>query len=256
MGIGNLRNNIAYGGTLTSNMSGTSAGNNSWNLGIALSDSEFQSVSTAGWDASRQADGSLPALPYLHLAARSALIDKGTNVGLPYAGSAPDLGAFETSLTPPTTPTTTPPTTPTTPPTKPTTAPPTTPTTMPPTTPTPPTTATTTPPTTTPPATPAGSRCTASYQLAGSWSGGFQGTVTVTNSGSSTMARWTVRLMFAAGQTVSQVWNGSYTQSGGQVTVMNAGWNGTLPPGATATFGFLANGDGSAPPTVTGCITA
>ena len=95
VGRGTLRNNIAYGGTLTSNMSGTDAAYNSWNLGVTLSDSQFQSVSTAGWDAARQADGSLPVLPSLHLAANSTLIDKGTNVGLPYQGNAPDLGAFE-----------------------------------------------------------------------------------------------------------------------------------------------------------------
>jgi hypothetical protein len=94
-GIGTLRNNIAYGGTLTSNMTGTNASNNTWNLGVALSDAQFQSVSTSGWSAPRQADGSLPVLPYLRLAATSTLIDKGVNVGLPYNGSAPDLGAFE-----------------------------------------------------------------------------------------------------------------------------------------------------------------
>lgn len=42
-----------------------------------------------------QADGGLPMLPHLRPAANSALIDKGTNAGLPYTGSAPDLGAFE-----------------------------------------------------------------------------------------------------------------------------------------------------------------
>jgi hypothetical protein len=97
VGLGTLRNNIAYAGTLTSNMSGTSASYNSWNLGVTMSDAQFQSVSTTGWTASRQSDGSLPALTSLHLAAGSSLIDKGTNVGLPYHGSAPDLGAFETS---------------------------------------------------------------------------------------------------------------------------------------------------------------
>jgi len=95
VGRGTLRNNIAYTGSLTSNMTGTTASNNTWNLGIALSDAQFQSVSTAGWDAARQADGSLPVLPYLRLAATSTLIDKGVDVGLPYLGAAPDLGAFE-----------------------------------------------------------------------------------------------------------------------------------------------------------------
>ncbi|OXM60849.1 right-handed parallel beta-helix repeat-containing protein [Amycolatopsis vastitatis] len=94
-GLGNLRNNIAYKGSLTSNMSGTSTSYNSWNLSVTLSDAQFKSVSTSGWDAARQADGSLPVLPNLRLAANSSLIDKGTNVGLPYNGKAPDLGAFE-----------------------------------------------------------------------------------------------------------------------------------------------------------------
>ena len=95
VGRGNLRNNIAYTGTLTSNLTGASSAYNSWDLGVTLSDSQFQSVSTSGWDAARQGDGSLPALPYLHPTANSAVIDKGTNVGLPYTGQAPDLGAFE-----------------------------------------------------------------------------------------------------------------------------------------------------------------
>jgi hypothetical protein len=95
-GLGTLRNDIAYGGTLTSNMSGANAAYNSWDLNVTMSDAQFQSVSTSGWDAPRRADGSLPALPYLHLASNSTLIDKGVDVGLPYNGRAPDLGAFET----------------------------------------------------------------------------------------------------------------------------------------------------------------
>jgi hypothetical protein len=97
VGRGNLRNNLAYTGTLTSNMTGTNAANNSWNLGVTLSDAQFQSVSTSGWDAARQADGSLPVLPSLRLAPNSTLINKGVDIGLPYKGQAPDLGAFEAS---------------------------------------------------------------------------------------------------------------------------------------------------------------
>jgi hypothetical protein len=95
-GLGTLRNDIAYAGTLTSNMTGTSDAYNSWNVGVTLSDAQFRSVSTTGWDAARQSDGGLPALSQLHLAANSTLIDKGVDVGLPYHGRAPDLGAFET----------------------------------------------------------------------------------------------------------------------------------------------------------------
>jgi len=99
---------------------------NSWdaNLNLTVTNADFQSVAFAppascpapyapggtpcvlptdmttfgGMASARQADGSLPFLPFLRLAATSKLIDKGTNVGLPYAGSAPDLGCFETGL--------------------------------------------------------------------------------------------------------------------------------------------------------------
>lgn len=55
------------------------------------------------------------------------------------------------------------------------------------------------PPTTAPPTTPGTAGCTATYQLAGTWTGGFQGGVTVTNSGSSTVDNWTVRLTLPGG---------------------------------------------------------
>jgi hypothetical protein len=45
----------------------------------------------------RQADGSLPNVNFMRLAPKSDLIDKGTKVGLPFNGSAPDLGPFETA---------------------------------------------------------------------------------------------------------------------------------------------------------------
>jgi hypothetical protein len=96
-GLGILRNDIAYGGTLLTNSAGANAAYDSWDIGVTMSDSQFLSVSTTGWDAARQANGDLPVLPYLHLAPNSTLIDKGVNVGLPYNGKAPDLGAFETS---------------------------------------------------------------------------------------------------------------------------------------------------------------
>jgi xyloglucan-specific exo-beta-1,4-glucanase len=128
--------------------------------------------------------------------------------------------------TTPTTPATTPPTTPPT--TRPTTPPP-----------------TTTPPTTTPPAT---GGCTATYAVTGQWSGGFQGEVTVKNTGAAASRTWSVGWSFTAGQTISQVWNGTGTQSGTAVTVRDAGYNGPLAAGATTTFGFLASSTGTANP--------
>lgn len=95
--LGTLRNNIAYRGVLLVNASGVNTRYNSWDsaTGVSVSDSDFQSVSTSGWDAARQSDGSLPVLKSLRLKSGSDLIDKGGDVGLSYSGKAPDLGAFE-----------------------------------------------------------------------------------------------------------------------------------------------------------------
>jgi hypothetical protein len=88
--------------------------------------------------------------------------------------------------------------------------------------------------------------CSATYSTTNSWPGGFQGEVKVT-AGSSAVNGWTVKWTLAGGQTVSQVWNGTLSTSGSTATVKNVDYNGTLQPGASTTFGFLANGTPSSP---------
>ncbi|HEY2672013.1 MAG TPA: cellulose binding domain-containing protein [Rugosimonospora sp.] len=96
--------------------------------------------------------------------------------------------------------------------------------------------------------TPTGGRaCAASYAVVSQWQGGFQASVTVRNSGGVPMSAWTVGLGFTAGQTVTQTWNATTTQSGANVTMTNVSYNGSLAPGATTTAGFLANWTGSNP---------
>ena len=68
---------------------------NSWLSPFNVTNDDFVSIDTAGVRGPRNADGSLPKLNFLHLASGSDLINAGTDVGLPYNGSAPDLGAFE-----------------------------------------------------------------------------------------------------------------------------------------------------------------
>ncbi len=93
-----MRNNIGYPNK-NSNMEGVDTAQNSWDLGITPADSDFVSVSDMGFKmAPRQADGSLPNLDFMKLSATGNMIDKGEDVGLPYAGTAPDLGCFETGL--------------------------------------------------------------------------------------------------------------------------------------------------------------
>jgi len=100
--VGEYRNNVGLGGTLFSNRNGADDANNAWTLDdVMVSEADFQSVAVTGMDAPRQPDGSLPVLPNFRLAEGSDLIDKGADLGLPFAGSAPDLGAFEVGLEPP-----------------------------------------------------------------------------------------------------------------------------------------------------------
>jgi hypothetical protein len=78
------------GGTIT---------NDSWLTGYSVSAADFVSLDTTELRGPRKADGSLPDITFGHLAATSKFINAGVNVGLPYVGSAPDLGCFEYGAT-------------------------------------------------------------------------------------------------------------------------------------------------------------
>jgi hypothetical protein len=102
-------NNIAYDNTLAD--IGEYQGayfeteiTNSWDdpPGVTVTDADFLALPTdathnlAILSAPRKADGSLPDIgDYFKLSPGSGLIDAGTDVGLPYYGSAPDIGPFE-----------------------------------------------------------------------------------------------------------------------------------------------------------------
>ncbi len=72
---------------------------NTWNNGFSCVSTDFVSLDKTQMLNDRQSDGSLPEITLLHLTSTSGMIDKGTNVGFSYLGSAPDLGAFEYSIT-------------------------------------------------------------------------------------------------------------------------------------------------------------
>jgi endo-1,4-beta-xylanase len=117
-------------------------------------------------------------------------------------------------------------------------------------TPTPTPTATPTPtptpvPTPTPPGMPGG--CTVAYRVTNQWPGAFQGAIAVTNNGAP-VTSWTLLFTFpTTAQRITQLWNGNITQTGANVTVTNAPYNGSLGTGATVNPGFLANWSGTNP---------
>lgn len=90
-----LKNNLAFSPNAVSFNGAVQHSSNSWNLPVTVSTTGFVSLDFSGASGPRQADGSLPVLNFLKLAAASAVIDKGVNVGIAYSGSAPDLGAYE-----------------------------------------------------------------------------------------------------------------------------------------------------------------
>jgi hypothetical protein len=88
--------------------------------------------------------------------------------------------------------------------------------------------------------------CDVSYRVTSQWQGGFGADVTVRNLGDPLTA-WSVRWSYAAGQQVTQAWNATITQSGSQVTAVNAAYNGGLGTGASVSFGFNGSWTGSNP---------
>jgi len=97
------------------------------------------------------------------------------------------------------------------------------------------------------PANPGNGSCTATYRVISSWSGGFQGEVSIRNSSSSTIGGWTANWTFTNGETIGGLWNGTLSQSGSSITVRNVGHNGTLAPNSSTSFGFTANGTPGTP---------
>ena len=93
-----LRNNVSFGNganLYNANQALVDDEFNTWNLQSGATAGDFLTLSSLGVDGPRQADGSLPVLDFMRLAASSQLVDAGTNVGLPFFGMAPDMGAFE-----------------------------------------------------------------------------------------------------------------------------------------------------------------
>jgi cellulose 1,4-beta-cellobiosidase len=88
------------------------------------------------------------------------------------------------------------------------------------------------------------STCTVTYRNVNQWPGGFQGEITIANSGAA-INGWTLAWSFPNGQTIYQLWNGSYTQSGANVSVTNLSWNAGIPTNGSVNFGFLANWNGT-----------
>jgi cellulose 1,4-beta-cellobiosidase len=103
------------------------------------------------------------------------------------------------------------------------------------------------------PAVAATSSCSAAYSVQSDWGSGFTASLTITDNGTAAITGWTLTYAYAGNQTLSNGWNGTWSQSGKTVTVTNASYNGSLAAGASTTAGanFNYTGTNAAPASVT-----
>jgi hypothetical protein len=100
---------------------------------------------------------------------------------------------------------------------------------------------TSTGPTTPPP--PTAGTCTLTSTVSNSWSGGSQLQLTVTNSGTTALTGWTAGFTLAdTSEKITSSWNATVSQSGQQVSAVNASYNGSIAAGGSATFGVVVTG--------------
>ncbi|QOV33815.1 cellulase family glycosylhydrolase [Streptomyces ferrugineus] len=89
--------------------------------------------------------------------------------------------------------------------------------------------------------------CAVAYRVANEWPGGFQGEIVIRNTGSSAVNGWTLRWTFPGSQRVSNLWGGTVTQSGSEVSVTSASYTATIAPAGSVALGFTATEGGTNP---------
>ncbi|MFE5857499.1 cellulose binding domain-containing protein [Streptomyces sp. NPDC056500] len=77
-----------------------------------------------------------------------------------------------------------------------------------------------------------------------SWESGYQGAFTITNVSSFTLTSWAVSFVLPTDTTVSAHWDATLTRDGNWYSFRNQGYNGTVAPGASVTFGWVTQGSG------------
>ncbi|GAB7052629.1 glycoside hydrolase family 6 protein [Catenuloplanes indicus] len=93
--------------------------------------------------------------------------------------------------------------------------------------------------------TPGPAGCAVRYTV-NQWSTGLTTELRVTNNGAA-ISSWRVAFTVGGTVTLTNGWNGSWTQSGSTLTAANVAWNGSVPAGGTVSTGFQASYTGAAP---------
>lgn len=96
-----LRNNLSFGArhaeVAEMDVAACDSKRNSWDdRSLMIEGTDFLSLDESELIRPRQPNGDLPTIRFLQLSPGSRAIDRGADLGRPFRGYAPDLGAFET----------------------------------------------------------------------------------------------------------------------------------------------------------------
>ena len=102
----------------------------------------------------------------------------------------------------------------------------------------------------------AAAACSTSYRVAFRWPGGYQGMITLTNTGDQDTRTWQIALTFRTGtQRVSYTNAVLIVDSPTAPTIGDAVWNGVLRPGGSQFITLVATGPGSGPTSMACTVT-
>jgi polyisoprenoid-binding protein YceI len=87
------------------------------------------------------------------------------------------------------------------------------------------------------------------------WSNGFTGTIKITNETAAAVSNWSVSWQYAGDNRITSAYDTTLTGTN-PYTAKNAGWNGTIQPNASITFGFQGTKGAAAAeiPVITGTL--
>lgn len=99
---------------------------------------------------------------------------------------------------------------------------------------------------------PTGAACTVRYSVY-TWDTFLTSSITITNTGATTITSWALEFTLPAGQHITTGWNAMYSPSSGAVTGRGLDDHVIIGPGASIAIGFVANhtGDTSSPSSFT-----
>jgi spore coat protein H len=96
------------------------------------------------------------------------------------------------------------------------------------------------------PTPPVGNSYSIAYEIQNDWGGGATVNVTVKNNSAAPVNGWKLVWKFPGNQQITNLWNGTVTQNGTEVTVTNANYNGSIGAnGGSVSFGFNLSYSGS-----------